>query len=518
MSVQIAEAHAQLRAQLAELRRTNDRLRAVFASVPMTLWSVDAEGIVTLWEGSLLPRGGIDAEAVIGRPAADLDDRLPGLAASTSRAIAGEPVRWMMTTTDGLSIDSQYAPIRDEHGRISGAIGVTMDVTNRERLEAQLRQAQKMEAIGQLAGGVAHDFNNLLTAILGYGELLKEESLSPTSQTNVDEILRAGERAADLTRQLLTFSRRQILQPEILSLTGIVHGVAPMLRRLIGEHVELSLELNPAAGRVRADAGQIAQVVMNLVINARDAMPDGGRITIETADVEIDESYVKDHPEVQPGAYVMLAVSDTGHGIDDATRIRIFEPFFTTKERGGGTGLGLATVYGIVKRASGSIWLYSELGRGTTFKVYLPRTDAPATTRPEAPVPVSRRGSETILVVEDEEGVRVLLTRLMQRAGYNVVAVADPPAARAQTADPGWNFDLLITDVVMPSGTGPDLFHELRATRPRLRVLFISGYAPGSLKHASQIPENAAFLQKPFAARALLQKVQDVLGVGPAAS
>jgi PAS domain S-box-containing protein len=517
MSGQIADAQTQLREQLGELRRTSDRLRAVVASVPMTLWSVNAEGVVALWEGSLLQRIGIDPAAAIGRPAADMDGRLPELAASTRRALTGEPVRWT-SAVDGLTLDTQYVPLRDDHGQVTGAIGVAMDVTDRLRLEVQLRQAQKMEAIGQLAGGIAHDFNNLLTAILGYGELLKQEDLPPSAETNVDEILLAGERAAVLTRQLLAFSRQQILQPEILSLTDVIHGIVPMLRRLIGEHVELSLGLDPAAGRVRADAGQMAQVVMNLVINSRDAMPEGGRVTIETGDVQLEEDYVKDHPEVRPGPYVMLAVSDTGHGIDDATRTRIFEPFFTTKERGRGTGLGLATVYGIVKQALGSIWVYSEPGHGTTFKVYLPRTDAPATTRPEAPARAPRRGTETILVVEDEEAVRLLVARLLERAGYKVVSVGDPTQARAQASDQSWNVDLLITDVVMPSGTGPDLFQDLRLTRPDLRVLFISGYAPGALKQASQIPPDAAFLQKPFSAQALLQKVQEVFGVRPTGS
>ncbi len=314
-------------------------------------------------------------------------------------------------------------PVCDENGVLLYFVGVQADVTARKSLEEQFRQAQKMEAFGQLAGGVAHDFNNLLTVITAYSDLLLRGAIPPEDQTNViREIRRAGDRAASLTRQLLAFSRRQLLQPVELDLNGLISEIEKMLRRLIAADIDLATTLDPALGRVKADPGQIEQVIMNLIVNARDAMPTGGLLTIETQNVELDQSYAQKHPEIQSGRYVMLAVTDSGCGMDDVTKSKLFEPFFTTKEPGKGTGLGLATVHGIVKQSGGSIEVYSELGHGTTFKVYLPRIKAAVSSAKSAPdSSLIPRGTETILVAEDEPGVRAAVRMVLESCGYTVL-------------------------------------------------------------------------------------------------
>ncbi len=366
---------------------------------------------------------------------------------------------------------------------------LTTDITERRQLEEQLRQAVKMEAVGRLAGGIAHDFNNLLTAI----------------------IRRAGDRAAQLTRQLLAFSRRQPLTPRVIDVNALVADMDRLLRRLIGEDIELRTVLTPDLGAVRADAGQLEQVIMNLAVNARDAMPRGGKLTIETANTELDESYAREHVTVRAGPAVMIAVSDTGTGMDSETLAHIFEPFFTTKEVGKGTGLGLATVYGIVKQSGGHVWVYSEPGRGTAFKIYLPRVTEPVEGVGAATAPTTLQGTETILVVENEAPVRELARRMLEAKGYTVLTAAAPADALALVERHPEPIHLAVTDVILPGMDGPALARRLEQVRPGLRVLFVSGYANEAIVHQGVLDPGVAYLPKPFTAEALARKVRAVL-------
>jgi PAS domain S-box-containing protein len=387
----------------------------------------------------------------------------------------------------------------------------------RRRLEEQLRTSQKLEAIGSLAGGVAHDFNNLLSVILSYTDFALEGLRSGGAiQEDLQEVKRAGERAVVLTRQLLAFSRKQVLQPVALDLNRVVAEVELMLRRLLGADVEIVLHLAPDLGVVHADPGQMAQVLMNLVVNARDAMPGGGTLTLETTNVEIDAEYASLHVAVVPGPYVQLAVSDTGCGMDRQTRSRVFEPFFTTKAQGKGTGLGLSTAYGIVKQSGGNIWVYSELGQGTTFKVYLPRDLAlsAGVVRPPAAAPRRTTGTETILVVEDEPALLEVARRTLEAAGYTVLAAADGAAAEQASRRHPAEIQLLLTDVIMPKQSGSALAKALTRDRPGLRVLFMSGYTDDAILQHGVLEAEAHFLAKPFTAAALALKVREVLDGG----
>ncbi len=390
---------------------------------------------------------------------------------------------------------------------------VVRDLTEYKKLEQQFRQVQKMEAIGQLAGGVAHDFNNILTAITGYTELmlLDSEATDPRREA-LEEIRKAAERATGLTSQLLAFSRQQVLELRVLDLNDVVAGMDKMLRRILGEDVELAASLAAGLGYVRADAGQLEQVLLNLAVNARDAMPTGGRLTIETANVELDDAYARDHVTVVPGRYVMLAVSDTGAGMDAETKAKIFDPFFTTKGVGKGTGLGLALVYGIVKQSGGHLWVYSEPGQGATFKVYLPRVDTPVDAA--APGPARRRprrGSETILVVEDDESIRRLVRTVLQGHGYTVLEAAGPAEAVALVERHSGDIALLVTDVVMPGMSSREMAARIEVARPGLRVLYMSGYTDDAVVKHGVLGGQMAFLQKPFTPASLLHKVREVL-------
>ncbi len=390
------------------------------------------------------------------------------------------------------------------------------------QLQDQLRQAQKMEAVGRLAGGIAHDFNNLLTAITGYGDLLMA-SLAPDDprRADVEQIRKATDRAATLTKQLLAFGRRQVLQPRVLDLNAVVADMEKMLRRLIGEDIELVTVPGPGLWRVKADPGQLEQVLMNLAVNARDAMPHGGRLIIETANVELDEAYARRHVAVRPGPYVLLAVSDTGCGMDAETLGHVFEPFFTTKEPGKGTGLGLATVYGIVKQSGGNIWVYSEPGRGTTFKIYLPRVDAPLEAAGAAAAAASAAGPaggrETLLLVEDDDGVRVLAREVLRRKGYRVLEARDGREALRRSETHDGPIALVVTDLVMPGLGGREVFARLAVRRPDLRVLYTSGYTDAAIFRQSVFEPGTAFISKPFTPDALARRVREVLDAPPPA-
>jgi two-component system, cell cycle sensor histidine kinase and response regulator CckA len=390
-------------------------------------------------------------------------------------------------------------------------------VTARRRLEEQYRQAQKMEAVGQLASGIAHDFNNLLTVINGYADLLLQ-SLPPadSSQELLEEIRRAGERAAGLTRQLLAFGRRQVLAPRVLDLNAVAADTEAMLRRVIGEDVRLATVPGPGLWPVRADPGQVEQVLLNLAVNARDAMPTGGRLTIETRNVELDDEYALAHAGAHPGPHVLLAVSDTGCGMTDEVKARIFEPFFTTKGPGRGTGLGLATVYGIVTQSGGHLGVDSEAGAGTTFRVYLPRAEGPVG-EPKAGsgAPAPRRGAETVLLVEDDPAVRALNRHVLAGCGYTVVEAGDGDEAwRAAVRHAGGPIHLLVTDVVMPGQGGRALAERLLERHPGLKVLYVSGYTDDAVVRHGVLREAMNFLQKPFTPTALAHRVREVLDRG----
>jgi len=384
-----------------------------------------------------------------------------------------------------------------------------------ERSEEQLRQSQKMDAIGQLAGGVAHDFNNLLTAICGHSELtLKRLAPDDALRRPLEQIRKSGERAAALTRQLLAFSRKQILQPKIIDLNQIVVDMNKMLQRLIGEDIDLLMGLAADLGKVKADPNQIEQILLNLSINARDAMPMGGRLTIETSNVDLSEEFSHDHVSVRPGQYVMLAVSDNGCGMDAETQAHIFEPFFTTKEVGKGTGLGLATVYGIVKQSEGTIWLYSEVGRGAAFKIYLPCAEVTAKeVEVHADDHESSQGTETVLLVEDEEVVREMATEILLDAGYHVLEAKHGPEALILARRHSGEIHLMLTDVVMPQMSGRELAEQLTPFRPDMKVLYMSGYTDDAIVHHGVLDEGTAFIGKPFTPAALTRKVREVLDV-----
>jgi PAS domain S-box-containing protein len=403
-------------------------------------------------------------------------------------------------------------PVVDASGVVYRMVGVAEDITELRKTEDQLLKAQKMEAVGRLAGGIAHDFNNVLTAIFGYVEMVVEDLPSGSqARADLDEVLKAAGRAASLTRQLLAFSRQQVLQPTVLQINDVVQDLEKMLRRVIGEDLELRVTLAPDAGKVRADVGQLEQVVLNLAVNARDAMPTGGKLTIETVNAGLTEAYADAHQPVVPGAYVMLAVSDTGVGMSPEVRARVFEPFFTTKEQGKGTGLGLSTVYGIVKQSGGYVWVYSEPGRGATFKIYLPRVDAPIDVAPRPKEGGTLAGTETVLVAEDDDLLRPLAKNVLEKFGYTVLAAANADAALASARGHQGPIHLLVSDVVMPGASGRELARRLAATHPETKVLFVSGYTDDAIVHHGMLEPGLNYLQKPFTPATLGRKVREVL-------
>ena len=442
----------------AEQRDSTDRLRALLSSAPLMLWALDSAGIITLSEGMLLQQMGVKPGELVGRSVFDLYHDAPEITACARRALAGENINTTMTVA-GAILDTWYSPLLDVDGRPIGTIGVALDVTERHRLEDQFRQAQRMEAVGQLAGGIAHDFNNLLTAILGFAEMTLTPLPDGQMRDDVQQILNAGHSAASLTRQLLAFSRKQILQPQVLDLNTLVGGMQTLLRRVIGEDISLVTTLSDGESHINADRGQIEQVIMNLAVNARDAIPSNGTLRLSTENVDVDDAFVAAHPGAAAGPHVRVTVSDTGSGMGPDVLAHLFEPFYTTKPLGKGTGLGLATVDGIVKQSGGYIWVESTPGEGTSFMINFPRVSVAqggvvATTMADARV-VS--GTETILLVEDQQEARDVVRQTLQRHGYNVLEAVDGDAALALLQSGAGPIHLLLTDVVMPHMSGREL-------------------------------------------------------------
>ncbi len=506
------------RARIADsLERSRAEYRDLFENVPAAVFQMTTGGRFRNVNRALVELLGFESrdQVVALRSMAEVGLQALPTPVNTSAGPGSRNVEIELKRRDDtlLTALANVRVVKGEGERPLYYEGTLTDISDRKRLEEQLRQTQKMEAIGRLAGGVAHDFNNMLTAIIGYAQILKEEFPEKgVAAENVDEILHAGRRAASLTRQLLAFSRQQVLEPEVLDPGEVLDSILPMLRRIIGEDITLQLRLGTDLDRVTADRGQLEQVVMNLVINARDAMPHGGTVIIEVDNVVLDGQYAASHVDVREGRYVLLAVTDTGVGMDEATRAHIFEPFFTTKGKGRGTGLGLATVHGIVKQVGGSVWVYSEPGRGSTFKVYLPRTEEGGSdVKTGEREPTRATGNETVLVVEDEAPVRALISRILKRAGYSVLEAGDPQEAVVLSREHAAKLDLVITDIVMQSGSGPELIGQLRQESAELPALYISGYANTAIVENGKLGSDLPFLQKPFSADALLKKVRQVL-------
>ncbi|MEW6660386.1 MAG: PAS domain S-box protein [Thermodesulfobacteriota bacterium] len=501
------------------LRQAHQTQEALIQASPLAIYVMDPQGRVRMWNPA--------AARMFGWQEAEVLDRLVPMApqdqteesqALLKRILNGESlngVEMRRHQKDGSPIEVSVftAPLLDAAGRITGIVVMNTDFTESKRLKEQLLQAQKMEVVGRLAGGVAHDFNNLLTAINGYSELVLNfmEPDNPLRQ-DVAEIRKAGDRAASLTRQLLAFSRKQMLQPKVLDLNQVMENMGKMLERLIGSDIELAINLDSALGRVMADPGQIEQVILNLAINARDAMPGGGRLTIATANVDLEESYCRRHMETQPGPYVLVTVSDNGSGMDPETKSRIFEPFFTTKEMGKGTGLGLSTVYGIIKQSGGHITVHSKRGKGATFKIYLPRIDEAM--EPDSLTSQSLEdygGQETILLVEDEDGLRQLLSSILKRQGFKVLEARHGADALDLSAQHEGPIHLVLTDVVMPEMGGLELAQRLKPLYPEAKFLYISGYAENAPLHQHLEGQEICYLQKPFETIGLLQRVRQLL-------
>jgi two-component system cell cycle sensor histidine kinase/response regulator CckA len=466
------------------------------------------------------------AEEIVGKPISLIahPDEINRMKDMNLRRQKGEsvPSRYELTAIrkDGEPIDIEISATRIIYRGESATLAYVRDITERkraekerEKLQEQIRQSQKMEAVGVLAGGVAHDFNNLLNVINGYSELILDDLAQDNPmRKDLEQIRDAGKRAATLTSQLLAFSRKQMLHPIMLNLDDTIAEMSKMLRRLIGEDIELVCLTHPALGLVHADQGQIQQIIMNLVVNARDAMPQGGKLTIETGNVDVDENYVREHESVTEGQYVMLAISDNGIGMDAETQTRIFEPFFTTKGQGKGTGLGLSMVYGIIKQSNGFIWAYSEPGKGTTFKIYLPCAQGEvAKLSTSAGGKLDLQGTETVLVVEDEPLVRALTARILREQGYTVLEASNGREGLRTAREFDGEIHMVLTDVVMPEMSGKVLASQIKAARPDIKVLFISGYTDDAIVHHGILESNIAFLQKPFAAGVLASKVRDVI-------
>jgi PAS domain S-box-containing protein len=521
-----AKLFEDLRHQATELKQSEEALReanlnleSLVQTSPLAIIALDLDGSVKSWNSAAERIFGWSEKEVVGLRIPTLpNDEWYGSHNSLDITRHGgtftstETV-WIRKGRSLIEVSLSAAPHIDGKGNINGSVLVAADITERKHLEKQLRQAQKMEAVGRLAGGVAHDFNNLLTAIIGYSQLaLGRLHHEDPMLKEIEEIEKAGQRAAGLTNQLLAFSRRQVLQPQVLDLNAVVADLGKMLERLIGEDIVLTTSLDPDIGRVKADRGQIEQLIMNLAVNSRDAMPGGGSLSIKTFNAELDSSYTAEHINARPGPHVVLAISDNGTGIDKETQSKIFEPFFTTKGDGKGTGLGLSTVYGIVQQSEGHIALYSETGQGATFKIYLPRlAKADKTLEPRVSRTSSLQGSETVLVVEDEQSVRLLARRILEMYGYVVLDAAGSADSLRICEEHKGQIHLMLTDIVMPGANGRELAQMVAPLKPEMKVLFMSGYTDDAIVQNRVLSADTPFLQKPFTPVTLAGKVRDVL-------
>lgn len=516
---QVALAIERKRAE-TRIRESEARLRMLIEQLPAVLWTVDKDLRFTSVLGAGLARWELRPNQIAGLTLQEYFETADPFFLPFSahrRAIAGERVSFHIEWKSA-SYACHVEPLRGGEGEVLGAICMALDVTDRKELEERFRQAQKMEAVGRLAGGIAHDFNNLLMVVQGYADLLAERLPSGNPlHRNAEQIQIASQRASALTQQLLAFSRKQILAPKILNIQTVVSDMEKILRRVIGEDIQLETVSDKNLGLIKADRSQIEQVILNLAVNSRDAMPGGGRLTIETSNVELDGSFAR-APQVAPGKYVMLAVSDTGTGMDADTQAHIFEPFFTTKEKGKGTGLGLATVYGVVKQSGGYVWVYSEPGRGATFKIYLPRIDEPNVPNARDLLASTRsiaRGSETVLLVEDEKEVRQLTREYLETCGYSVLEAEDGRHALDRAAGHPATIDLLMTDVVMPGMSGHELAEQMCQVRPGIKILYMSGYTDHAIVHQGILNTGAELLQKPFTLATLASKIREILAPQP---
>jgi PAS domain S-box-containing protein len=512
--------------KLAEeaVRHANETLRAVIQTSPLAIYSLDLGGHVQSWNSA--------AERIFGYSESDvLHRRLPIIFAENEEAfeqslrgaaaghlLVGDEQRRQRKDGTPVDVTVWNAQLSDVDGTVAGIVEAVADITESKRLEEQFRQAQKMEAVGRLAGGVAHDFNNLLTIITGYCQMILDrfDSKDPIAD-DMKQVIKAADRATALTKQLLAFSRKQVVQPRVVDLRSLIQDMQQMLKRLLGENIELAYSAAPDLGRVRVDPGQLGQVIVNMVVNARDAMPNGGTVRIDIRNVQISSS---GHHGVQPGSYVLLEVSDTGTGMDEQTRLHLFEPFFTTKEKGRGTGLGLSTSYGIVKQNHGEIIVESEPGLGSTFSVYLPSVDEPADTpiteTSKASVRSHALGTETILVAEDEEDVRTVINEMLRKQGYRVLTASGGHQALELARKLEGRLHLLISDIMMPGMGGRELAEHVRRSRPGLKVLYVSGYTDGAIANEEELEPETDFLHKPFTPDQLAAKVRQVLEGRPA--
>jgi PAS domain S-box-containing protein len=501
----------------AALRETNQMLQALIEASPLAIFAMDTAGAITMWNPAAERMFGWRADEVLGGPlpfGLEGGD-IPSVAPGASPPVRSDGAEMRCQRKDGSFVDGSlsFASLCDAAGAVIGVVTIAADITQRKHLQEQLRQAQKLEAIGRLAGGIAHDFNNLLTVIGGRSHIMGwRVAEDDPMRRDLEIIEQAADRAAGLTRQLLAFSRKQVQELRVVELKEVVGGLERMLQRLIGEDVELVTRADDEPGRVRVDPTQIEQVILNLVVNARDAMPNGGQLIIETASVDVDEEAARAHVGLEPGPYVRLQVTDTGHGMDQATRDQMFVPFFTTKAPGKGTGLGLATVYGIVKQTGGHIWVESEVGRGATFRIYLPRVEAAVdVVVGGAAATAPARGSETVLLAEDDADVRALARETLEASGYTVLEAPRPEEALRIAREGRRRIDVLVADVVMPEMSGRALADELRARQPDLKVLFMSGYASDAIVHHGVLDTGTALLSKPFTPGALVRRIREVL-------
>jgi PAS domain S-box-containing protein len=524
MERRVEQRTAELSRANEDLRHANEMRQSLIRSAPLAIFSLDLEGRVVFWSPGAERMFAFTASEAIGQAPPMIPPARRGeFEANITKLRNGETmeaVECAHERKDGAKVDAAIwaVPQRDDTGKINGFLTFVADITERKQLEEQFRQSQKLEAVGRLAGGVAHDFNNLLTVIMGYIEMLAAEAAnSPALLEYAEEIQSAADRASALTGQLLAFSRRQIAQPRVFDLNQTIEHSIKLLGRVIGEDISIRTHFDPSLAMIKADPTHVDQAIMNLVVNARDAMPEGGVLTIETANVMLDDDYAGRHLGVKPGVYAMLAISDTGVGMTSEIRERIFEPFFTTKESGKGTGLGLSIVYGVVKQNSGDIIVYSEPGHGTSFKLYFPAEQAPPELVESQLNSADLRGAETILICEDEEKIRKLVMIMLAKQGYRVLDADTPAAALTHAREHFSAIDLLLTDIVMPDMNGVELAKAVREARPDVKLLYMSGYSDNRASDAWVLDPDTPFLHKPFTASTLARKVREALGT-PAAS